>query len=132
MLEPIIWLLFGAGMMVGGLLLPAWALVMGLAEPLGIALDGALTYDHALRAREPPARPPRARSLRSRSRSGAAPTTCATSGSTSAALARDGLVGALCYGVALVGERARDRRGRAPLAACRGRAPRSRGSASST
>ena len=45
-LEPVIWGLFSAGMMVGGLLLPAWALVMGVAGPLGIA-PTAVTYDHA-------------------------------------------------------------------------------------
>lgn len=44
-LEPIIWGLFSAGMMVGGLLLPAWALVMGVAGPLGIASE-AWSYDH--------------------------------------------------------------------------------------
>ena len=44
-LEPVIWLLFSAGMMVGGLLLPAWALVMGVAGPLGIA-STATSYDH--------------------------------------------------------------------------------------
>jgi fumarate reductase subunit D len=45
-LEPVIWGLFSAGMMVGGLLLPAWVLVMGVAGPLGIA-PTATTYDHA-------------------------------------------------------------------------------------
>jgi len=44
-LEPVIWVLFSAGMMVGGLLLPAWALVMGVAGPLGIA-STATSYDH--------------------------------------------------------------------------------------
>src|SRR4029434_5927291 len=44
-LEPVIWALFSAGMMVGGLLLPAWALVMGVAGPLGIA-STASSYDH--------------------------------------------------------------------------------------
>jgi fumarate reductase subunit D len=43
-LEPILWGLFSAGMMVGGLLLPAWALVMGVAGPLGIA-SSATGYD---------------------------------------------------------------------------------------
>ena len=45
LLEPIIWALFSAGMMIGGLLLPAWALVMGVAGPLGIAKT-ATSYDH--------------------------------------------------------------------------------------
>jgi fumarate reductase subunit D len=46
-LEPIIWLLFGAGMMVGGFLLPAWIATAGLG--LGVS-EGALSYDrmHAL------------------------------------------------------------------------------------
>ena len=44
-LEPVIWLQFSAGMMVGGLLLPAWALVMGVAGPLGIA-GTETSYDH--------------------------------------------------------------------------------------
>lgn len=49
-LEPIIWGLFGAGMMVGALLFPAFLLVVGLAGPLGVLSDGALAYDrlHAL------------------------------------------------------------------------------------
>jgi fumarate reductase subunit D len=46
-LEPVIWLLFGAGMMVGGFVLPAWIATVGLG--LGTA-DGALSYErmHAL------------------------------------------------------------------------------------
>ncbi len=44
-LEPIIWLLFGAGMMVGGLLLPAIVLVLGIAGPLGFAPAEALSYE---------------------------------------------------------------------------------------
>lgn len=46
-LEPLIWLLFGAGMMVGGFILPAWIATVGLG--LGTA-EGALSYDrmHAL------------------------------------------------------------------------------------
>lgn len=44
-LEPLIWTLFGAGMMVGGLLLPAFILVVGLAAPLGFVPEGALAFD---------------------------------------------------------------------------------------
>ena len=46
-LEPVIWLLFGAGMMVGGFVLPAWIATVGLG--LGVA-DDALSYDrmHAI------------------------------------------------------------------------------------
>jgi fumarate reductase subunit D len=46
-LEPVIWVLFGAGMMVGAFLFPAWLLVVGLAAPLGIAPADALSYDRA-------------------------------------------------------------------------------------
>ncbi len=48
-LEPVIWLLFGAGMMVGGFILPAWIATAGLG--LGVS-EGALSYDrmHALLA----------------------------------------------------------------------------------
>jgi fumarate reductase subunit D len=49
-LEPIIWALFGGGMMVGGLLLPGILLVLGLAGPLGWLPEGALAFEriHAL------------------------------------------------------------------------------------
>jgi fumarate reductase subunit D len=46
-LEPIIWLLFGAGIMVGTLLLPGYLLTIGLGGPLGFLPDGALAYDRA-------------------------------------------------------------------------------------
>jgi fumarate reductase subunit D len=46
-LEPLIWMLFGAGMMAGAFLFPAWILVVGLAVPLGIAPAEALAYDRA-------------------------------------------------------------------------------------
>lgn len=44
-LEPIIWVLFGAGMMVGGLLLPAFILVWGIAGPLGWVDAQALSWE---------------------------------------------------------------------------------------
>ena len=44
-LEPIIWALFGAGMMTGGLLLPAFILVVGLAWPLGLVPAEALSLE---------------------------------------------------------------------------------------
>ncbi len=49
-LEPVIWVLFGAGMLVGGLLLPAFILVVGLAGPLGLVPADALAFErlHAL------------------------------------------------------------------------------------
>ena len=54
-LEPIIWLLFGGGMMVGGLLLPAFILVLGIAGPLGLVEPEALSFDrvHGLAASLP-------------------------------------------------------------------------------
>ena len=46
-LEPVIWLLFGAGIMVGTLLLPGYLLTIGLGGPLGFLPDGALSFDRA-------------------------------------------------------------------------------------
>lgn len=46
-LEPVIWLLFGAGIMVGTLLLPAYVLTVGLGAPLGLLPEGALSYERA-------------------------------------------------------------------------------------
>lgn len=46
-LEPIIWPLFGGGMFVGSLLLPAWLLVVGILAPMGIISASAVSYDHA-------------------------------------------------------------------------------------
>lgn len=49
-LEPVIWLLFGQGILIGTILLTGWLLVVGLAVPLGLAPAEALAYDrvHAL------------------------------------------------------------------------------------
>jgi len=44
-LEPIIWLLFGGGMLVGGMLLPALILVLGIAGPLGFVDPSALSFE---------------------------------------------------------------------------------------
>lgn len=54
-LEPLIWTLFGAGMMVGGLLLPALILVLGLAAPFGLVPESALAFErmHGLAASLP-------------------------------------------------------------------------------
>lgn len=54
-LEPVVWTLFGAGMMVGGLLLPAFILVVGIAAPLGWVPEGALAFErvHGLAASLP-------------------------------------------------------------------------------
>jgi len=46
-LEPIIWLLFGQGIMIGTMLLTGWILVVGLAIPLGIVPADALSFDRA-------------------------------------------------------------------------------------
>ena len=44
-LEPIIWLLFGLGIMAGTLLLPGYLLTVTLGGPLGLLPDGALAFD---------------------------------------------------------------------------------------
>ena len=51
-IEPGIWVLFGAGFMVGSLLLPAWVFMVGLAGPLGWAPPEAMAFEraHALAA----------------------------------------------------------------------------------
>jgi fumarate reductase subunit D len=46
-LEPIIWFLFGQGIMIGTMLLTGWVLVVGLAIPLGIVDASALDYARA-------------------------------------------------------------------------------------
>jgi fumarate reductase subunit D len=46
-LEPLIWLLFGGGIMIGTMLLTAWLLVVGLGLPLGLVPAEALDYDRA-------------------------------------------------------------------------------------
>lgn len=43
-LEPLIWLLFGAGIMLGTLLLPGYLLTVGIAGPLGWLPPDALGY----------------------------------------------------------------------------------------
>jgi len=49
-LEPLIWLLFGGGIMVGTLLLPGYLMTVTLAGPLGLLPDGALAFErvHAI------------------------------------------------------------------------------------
>ena len=46
-LEPLIWLLFGQGILLGTVLLTPWVLVVGLAIPLGIVPADALSYERA-------------------------------------------------------------------------------------
>lgn len=47
-LEPIIWLLFGAGLSLGTMLLTGFVLILGLAIPMGLIPAEALDYDRAL------------------------------------------------------------------------------------
>lgn len=46
-LEPVIWLLFGGGIMVGTILLPGFLLGVTLGEPLGLMPEGALAFERA-------------------------------------------------------------------------------------
>jgi len=46
-LEPIIWLLFGQGILIGTMLLTPFILVVGLLVPLGIVDADALSYQRA-------------------------------------------------------------------------------------
>ena len=46
-LEPVIWLLFGGGIMLGTMLMTGWVLVVGLAAPLGLVGEGALAFERA-------------------------------------------------------------------------------------
>ena len=45
--EPIIWLLFGQGILIGTMLLTGWLLVVGLGVPLGLVPAEALDYPRA-------------------------------------------------------------------------------------
>jgi len=46
-LEPLIWFLFGQGIMIGSMLLTGWLLVVGILYPLGIVPPEALGYERA-------------------------------------------------------------------------------------
>ena len=46
-IEPIIWLLFGAGLSIGTILLTGFVLVLGLAIPMGLIPADALGYERA-------------------------------------------------------------------------------------
>lgn len=46
-LEPVIWLLFGAGLSIGTILLTGFVLVVGLGIPMGIVSADALAYPRA-------------------------------------------------------------------------------------
>jgi fumarate reductase subunit D len=49
-LEPVIWLLFGQGILIGTVLLTGWILVLGIAAPLGIVEPISYARAHALGA----------------------------------------------------------------------------------
>ena len=46
-LEPIIWLLFGQGIMIGTILLTGWILVVNLGVPLGVISGDGLAFARA-------------------------------------------------------------------------------------
>jgi len=46
-LEPIIWLMFGPGIVIGTMLLTGWILVVGLLVPMGLVDASALSYERA-------------------------------------------------------------------------------------
>jgi len=46
-LEPVIWLLFGGGIMVGTMLMTAWVAVVGLGAPMGLVPADALAFERA-------------------------------------------------------------------------------------
>lgn len=47
-IEPVIWFLFGQGLLLGTMLLTGWVAVVGLAVPLGWVSPDALAYERAL------------------------------------------------------------------------------------
>ena len=46
-IEPVIWLLFGQGLLIGTMLLTGWILIVGVAVPLGLVAPEALAFDRA-------------------------------------------------------------------------------------
>lgn len=48
-LEPLIWLMFGQGILIGTILLTGWLLVPGVLMPLGIVPESAFAYERAHR-----------------------------------------------------------------------------------
>ena len=46
-IEPVIWLLFGQGILIGTMLLTGWILVVGIAVPLGLVAPEALAFERA-------------------------------------------------------------------------------------
>jgi fumarate reductase subunit D len=45
--EPIVWLLFGQGILLGTILLTGWLLAVGILAPLGVLPEGALAFERA-------------------------------------------------------------------------------------
>lgn len=48
-LEPLIWFLFGQGILIGTILLTGWVMVVGVMIPLGLLPPGGLEYERAYR-----------------------------------------------------------------------------------
>jgi fumarate reductase subunit D len=48
-LDPLIWFVFGQGLLFGTILLTGWILVVGLAVPLGLVSPEALAFERAYR-----------------------------------------------------------------------------------
>jgi len=46
-IEPIIWLLFGQGLLIGTMLLTGWILIVGIAVPLHLVAPEALAFGRA-------------------------------------------------------------------------------------
>ena len=46
-IEPVIWLLFGQGILVGTILLTGWVIAVGLLVPMGVVSADALSYERA-------------------------------------------------------------------------------------
>jgi fumarate reductase subunit D len=46
-LEPVIWFLFGQGIMIGTILLTGWLIVVGVGVPIGLFPADALDYERA-------------------------------------------------------------------------------------
>ena len=47
-LEPLIWFLFGQGIMIGSILLTGWLLVVGVLAPMGIVEPLSYAHAHAM------------------------------------------------------------------------------------
>lgn len=101
-LEPIIWQLFGGGMLLGAFLFPAYLFVVGFAAPTGIAPADGLAYERMFAlASSIPGRALLAAAI-------ALPLWAAAHHVRHifidfGALAKDGITGLVCYGLAALG-----------------------------